>query len=183
MSFNLVTWYKEITKTDTLFSYKGIMSDTKISMILDNIDKIFEKKSEETKKVKKIYNVAIETLQNLYHHSDNFIVTNNKDNYEENNTVFVLKQDETGLYHVVTGNFIKKSNIRLLKERIDQLNFLNKDEVKILYRLILNNDQFSDKGGGGLGIIDLVKKSGNKLGYDFYYFNADYIFFTLTIAI
>ena len=32
---------------------------------------------------------------------------------------------------------------------------------------MLNNNQFSPKGGGGLGFVDLARKSGQKLHYDF----------------
>ena len=183
MSFNLSYWYKDIVKEDTLFSYKGVMTDTKISDILDDIEGIFEKKEETKKIVKRIYNISIETLQNLYHHSDNFDIIKDGKVETASNTVFVLKQNSKGNYKIVTGNFVKKNNIRVLKERIDQLNFLNKDEVKALYKLILNNEEFSKKGGGGLGIIDLVKRTGQSLDYNFYYFNEEYIFFSLRIAI
>ncbi len=183
MSFNLSYWYKDIVKEDTLFSYKGVMTDTKISDILDDIEDIFDKKDETKKIVKRIYNISIETLQNLYHHSDNFDIIKDGKVEAVSNTVFILKQNSEGKYQIVTGNFVKKNNIRVLKERIDQLNFLNKNEVKSLYKLILNNEEFSKKGGGGLGIIDLVKRTGQSLNYNFYYFNEEYIFFSLRIAI
>lgn len=183
MSFNLSYWYKDIIKENTLFSYQGIMTDTKISDILDSIEDIFEEKEEERKIVKRIYNISIETLQNLYHHSDNFDIVKDGKVETVSNTIFVLKEIEKSKYQIITGNFVKKNNIRVLKERIDQLNFLNKDEVKALYKLILNNDEFSKKGGGGLGIIDLVKRTGQNLNYNFYYFNEEYIFFSLRIAI
>jgi len=183
MSFNLSYWYEDIVKKGTLISYKGVMSDTKISDILDNIEDIFENKVEEKKIVKRIYNIAIETLQNLYHHSDNFEIIGTGEVKTVSNTTFILKETEAGKYQIITGNFIKKDNIRLLKERIDQLNFLNLTEVKALYKLILNNEEFSKKGGGGLGIIDLVKRTGQNLAYNFYYYNEEYIFFSLRIAI
>jgi len=183
MSFNLSYWYKDITKEGTLFSYKGIMTDTKIGDILDNIEDVFENRNEEKKIKKRIYNISIETLQNLYHHSDNFEIVGLDDIKTVSNTTFVLKEKDPGKYQIITGNFIKKNNIRLLKERIDQLNFLNQAEVKALYKLILNNEEFSKKGGGGLGMIDLVKRTGQNLDYNFYYFNDEYIFFSLRIAI
>ena len=170
-------------KEDTLFSYQGVMTDTKISDILDSIEDIFDNKEEERKIVKRIYNISVETLQNLYHHSDNFDIIEKGGIETVSNTVFILKEVEGGKYQIITGNFVKKNNIRILKERIDQLNFLNKNEVKALYKLILNNEEFSNKGGGGLGIIDLVKRTGQSLDYNFYYFNEEYIFFSLRIAI
>ena len=124
----------------------------------------------------------METLQNLFHHSDVPISKNNS-SVDESNVAFILSEKTDDRYYITTGNFIKRSNIRVLKERIDQLNFLSKEEVKQLYKLILTNDEFSDKGGGGLGMIDLVKRTGNNLSYNFYNFDEEYIFFSLRIAI
>jgi hypothetical protein len=55
--------------------------------------------------------------------------------------------------------------------------------LKILYKIILNNEEFSQKGGGGLGLIDIARKTGNKLIADFYKCNTDYFFFSLEIVI
>ncbi len=184
MSFDLLKWYNNKTEGKVLYSYLGPVSEEIISSVLDRIEDSLKKEEVLTKTYKKIYHISVEALQNLYHHSDSPDKTKNR---IENNVVYILKTDidekENNIYKIITGNFINKSNTRMLKERIDQLNFLNKDEIKTLYKLILNNDEFSEKGGGGLGMIDLVKRSGNSLSYNFYNFNNNFIFFTLRIAI
>ncbi len=183
MSFDLSDWYRNNTKENTLFSYLGTIPESKISDILDKIEDILIKKEERTKILKRVYYIAVETLQNLYHHSDKPDLLQAKSLRIENNIVFIFNDNISGKYQITTGNFIKRDNIRVLKERIDQLNFLSKEEVRVLYKLILNNEQFSEKGGGGLGMIDLVKRTGNNLSYNFYNFDKEYIFFTLSIAI
>jgi len=51
--------------------------------------------------------------------------------------------------------------------KIDQLNKLTTDEIKRLYRETINNSAFSAKGGAGIGMIDMARKTGNKLNYQF----------------
>ena len=41
----------------------------------------------------------------------------------------------------------------------------------------------SEKGGGGLGFIDIAKKSGEKLKYSIKELDTTYSFFTLTVKI
>ena len=41
----------------------------------------------------------------------------------------------------------------------------------------------SEKGGGGLGMIDIARKSGQKLDYEFLPIDDVFAFFTLTIKI
>ena len=185
MSFDLLQWYKKNTEGKILYSFLGPVSEDIISSILDKIENLLTDVDIDVKTFKKIYHISVEALQNLYHHSDS---PNRKGDRIENNIVFILKQkDDTketnSKFNIITGNFINKSNTRLLKERIDQLNFLSPNEIRTLYKLILNNNEFSEKGGGGLGMIDLVKRSGNNLTYNFYNFDSDFIFFTLRIAI
>jgi hypothetical protein len=182
MSFDFNEWYTENTKKDNVYSFSGILSEDKISNILDDIENKFRNNPKEDKVSKRIYYLAIESLQNLYHHAERDLNGESK-SLTDNKMAFILNKENNENYFIITGNFVKRTNIRMLKERIDQLNFLSKDEVKVLYKLILNNEEFSQKGGGGLGMIDIVKRTGKSLSYNFYNFDKDYIFFSLRIAI
>jgi len=75
---------------------------------------------------------------------------------------------EGEFYKVTTGNFVNAKRIKFLKEKIDKINSLTKDELKDMYKFILNHQKLSAKGGGGLGLVDIARKSGNKLEYEFY---------------
>ena len=63
------------------------------------------------------------------------------------------------------------------------VNGLTREELKAYYKKILNNGEISDKGGGGLGFIDIAKKSGEKLEYSIREIDGNYSFFTLTVKI
>ena len=52
-----------------------------------------------------------------------------------------------------------------------------------MYKFILNHQKLSDKGGGGLGLVDIARKTGNKLNYNFENFNNDFQFFVLEVII
>ena len=41
----------------------------------------------------------------------------------------------------------------------------------------------SDKGGGGLGMIDIARKSGQKLDFDFQQVDEEFSFYSLNINI
>ena len=70
-----------------------------------------------------------------------------------------------------------------MRDRIEQLNYLSQDELKDLYKIVLNNDEFSAKGGGGLGFIEMARKSGNKFGFELLRQNKDYSFFVFEVLI
>ena len=81
------------------------------------------------------------------------------------------------------GNFVTSDKIKYLKDKIDKINSLNQDELKDMYKFILNHQKLSAKGGGGLGLVDMARKTGNKLEYSFHDYNPEYYFYNLEVKI
>ena len=67
--------------------------------------------------------------------------------------------------------------------KIDYINSLDRDQLKAYYKEVLNNGVLSKKGGGGLGLIDIARRSGSKLEYNIREINEGFSFFTLTVKI
>ena len=86
-------------------------------------------------------------------------------------------------YNIITGNYIKNTNIEGLKKRLDDINLLTKEELKEYYKLVLSNGEMSSKGGGGLGMIYIARKTGQKLNFNFSPVDDKYSFFSLNIKI
>ena len=181
MSFNLKDYYQELSKGDVIMAYKGSITSELINDVLEGVEKKLDETHEESKTRKKIYNVLVESMQNLFHHIEEYHEGVDED-LDPKFGVLVIEK-ENGLYKVTTGNFVNSTKIKFLKEKIDKINSLTKDELKDMYKFILNHQKLSAKGGGGLGLVDIARKTGNKLEYAFYNYNNNYYFFNLTIRI
>lgn len=135
--------------------------------ITDNILRLTEtnlQRQEEPSKVKKrIYSIMVEGLQNITRHQDAAIGV---EKVEEGFGIFVIQKVDN-LYFITTGNIVENDAIPHLKALIDKINKLNKEELKAYYKKVLIDGSLSDKGGAGLGLIDMARKSGNKLFYNF----------------
>jgi len=181
MEFDIKSWYERMNSGDILISFKGEITPSIITDVLDLLENKLSATNVEFKIIKRIYNVLVESLQNLYHHADK-IPGNNRFVKESNYVVFfVTKQENT--YKVSTGNLINKNKSSGLIQHIEHLNSLSKDEIKTLYKVILNNQDFSEKGGGGLGMIDMIRKTGGSLDYKLYDFTDEFLFFNLNVYI
>jgi len=181
MSFNLQEYYSKLSKGNVNLAYKGSITSEMINDILEGVEKKLEDADEDSKVRKKIYNILVESLQNLFHHIE-ISHEGIREELEPKFGVLVVVKDHD-LYRVSTGNFINSRRIKFLKEKIDKINSLTKDELKDMYKFILNHQKLSAKGGGGLGLVDIARKSGNKLEYEFHNYNDDYYFFNLTISV
>lgn len=181
MSFNVDEFFRELNDGNVLLAFKGSVTTEMINSILDEVEMKMQASSEDAKIRKKVYNVLVESLQNLYHHVDD-LPEPYKDKFEEKFGILVVAKID-GTYKISTGNFIRSMRIKELKEKIDKINSLSKDELKDMYKFILNHQKISSKGGGGLGLVDIARKTGNKLKYTFKNFNNEFYFFNLDIII
>ena len=164
---------------DIMLSFKGDVTSEMLTSMLQIMEAKLDNLGEPSKMKRKVYNVLVECLQNLYHHRDEMKLIGID---EESAAIFMIGRNDKG-YNIVTGNYILTERVESLKGKIDHVNSLDKDGLKTLYKEVLNNDERSQKGGGGLGIIDIARKSGQNLVYDFMEVDKRYSFFSLYINI
>ena len=175
--------YDNMEKNDILLSFKGAITSELLSSVLQIMENKMEDFDEAPKIRKKVFNVLVECLQNLYHHIDDFVVEGTKEEISQKKSAIFMISRKQDYYNVITGNFVNTSNVEGLKERIDHINSLDRDGLKAYYKSVLNNGEMSEKGGGGLGFIDIAKKSQQKLEYNFMEIDNEFSFFTLIVKI
>jgi hypothetical protein len=128
---------------------------------------------------KKVFHVMVECLQNISKHADNqFNFVSSKDG----RGIFLVSKDEKE-YNVTTGNVVKNERIDELKQMLENINRLNREELNKLYKQKIKEGRLSEKGGAGLGFIDIARKTGQKLVYSFIKIDEEKSFFVLTSTI
>lgn len=165
--------------SNVLMSYKGSVSNDLLTSLLAIAQYKLDGIEQKSVIKKKIFSILVEILQNIYHHFANTL----KDKLLEDDSITFLLMKVEDDYMIVTGNYVATSDVYLLRKRIDEVNSLSAEELKEKYREQLNIGSVSPKGGAGLGIIDIARKSSNKLEYEFVEYDADYSFFNLTVKI
>ena len=181
MSFDVHEYYSKLNGGNVLLAYKGSITTDLINSVLEDIEEKLEGADEEAKVRKKVYNVLVESLQNLYHHVEELPEAIKNEFDSKFGVLVIAKVNDT--IKISTGNFITSEKIKFLKDKIDKINSLSKDELKDMYKFILNHQKLSAKGGGGLGLVDIARKTGNKLEYTFQHYEDDYYFFNLDVYI
>jgi hypothetical protein len=176
---DIYDFYDKMERNNIILSFKGDITSELLSSILQIMESKLDNMGEDPKVKKKIYNVLVECLQNLYHHMDE--VT--PDVYDKPRAAIFMVGKSDGQYNILTGNYIKADNVERLRSRIDEINLLSKEELKEYYKEVLNNGQMSAKGGGGLGIIDIARKTGQKINYTFMPVDDQYAFFSMNLKI
>lgn len=176
---DIFDFYQKMERNNILLSFKGGVTSELLTSILQIMENKLDNLEEQPKIKKKVFNVLVECLQNLYHHLDD---APNASESGVNSVIFMISRKEDH-YSILTGNFIGADNVPRLKERIDIVNGMDKEQLKEYYVSVLNNGEMSNKGGGGLGIIDIARKSGQKLEYSFQQIDNSTAFFSLNVKV
>ncbi|MDO9000662.1 MAG: SiaB family protein kinase [Bacteroidota bacterium] len=142
------------------YAYSGDFTNDLTERILSLAETNMEVESESLKMKKKVYFIIVESLQNITRHQGVSKSNGLMDGF------FSIHKFSGG-YLIGSGNTIENKNIESLSQKLEKVNSLNAEELKEYQKSVLSAGDFSEKGGAGLGLIEIVRKSGNKLSYDF----------------
>ncbi len=168
--------HKIMSNKNLILVYEGEFTQDITKSVLTMAERNLDSLGEEVNTKKKVFNVMVECLQNICKHSD--IVVSD----EERGAVFMIGKEEE-FYVIMSGNFIKQDQVEGLEGKLHHINTLDKDGLKNLYRDLIKNSEISEKGGAGLGFVDIARKSGQKLEYNFEPVNDQYSFFAFKTKI
>jgi hypothetical protein len=158
-------------KDHLMFVYRGVITNENSVPLLMLLEKEMENSEFGFVGRKRLFMFVLESLQNVSRHSDQ----------KKHADMSIVVYSKTGNgYTVTTGNVLPSAKIADLKSKLDEINNLQTDEIRNVYRQMLTNAEFSKKGGAGLGLIEMAKKTGNKLDYDFIPLDEDFSYFILS---
>lgn len=171
--------YKDLEQDSIILSFKGDITPDLLTSVFRIMETRLENEANEPQLKKKFYHILIECLQNLYHHNE----TMPHDDDSTGSSIFMIGRGENNSFRIITGNYILSSNSSDLKAKIDKVNGMNAEQLRAYYLDKLNTTELSDKGGAGLGMIDIARKSGHKIEYDFQTISEKYSFFSLVVTV
>jgi hypothetical protein len=142
---------------------------------VDDVVKFVETLNEKPALIRKISFLTVEVIQNIIYHSD-------KNPKGETFAYFELLKDEEG-YEIKTGNLLLKEKTEDLDKRLQCVTTSTQDEIKEKIMTKLNDGDFSEKGGAGIGLLSIRKRVNEGMSYNIEYFKENYNFIHFEIKI
>lgn len=177
---------------DFVYSFHESMEDHNVLLVYEGeithqITKAFTSLTETNMEVaeeshstqKKVFHVMVECLQNIGKHADHLV---DGEIAKDGKGTFLLSKTED-FYFISSGNNVVAEKVDGMIEVLDRINSLDRDGLKKLYKQQIKEGRLSNKGGAGLGFIDIAKKTGNKLHYTFIPVGDAFSFFVLSCQI
>jgi hypothetical protein len=155
----------------TIVVHIGELDQDKVNSISNLVETQMENLGVSKSAVKKIFNIVIETLQNICLHGE-------KDNNGYQMTYFIIGRINNQ-FNIHSGNIITQVQAERLNRRLNSIKSLNDADLKKQYMEVLSNGELSSKGGAGLGFLTIALKSGNNMDFEFQTLNKEYSLFSL----
>ena len=156
--------------------YKGALTHETMKFFTKMAEEKISMRCKDTSVKRKVFHVMVEMLQNITRHSAD------ADEGGSGNGLFVVGE-RPEYYYVITGNVVKSSAVRDLEDNIEMLNELDRDSLDSLHKKQIQAGEISLKGGAGLGLIDIIRKTGEKYAYQFLRLDENYHFFVLKATV
>ncbi len=160
----LLTAYEFFEKSKNCrisFAYRGPFMDDLTTRIIDISENTIADNQGLPKVSRKISFLLVECFQNIVRHGEE---TPQELAATLNDGLFSFKN--IGEAYVINSiNLVETSQVDDLINQVEYINSLNSDELKQVYRTALRDNELSGKGGAGLGLIELARKSGQKIKY------------------
>lgn len=153
-------FYNTLAKDHLSFLFQGAYNDDMTEGILELTEYNLDNYEGLTKLKKKISFLIVECFQNIVRHGQV------GEDYDIPEGVFITR-NRGNINYISSINYLETKLVGQLKETLNKLKDLSKDELKEFYLKTLIELPISGKGGAGLGLIELARKSSLPLSFDF----------------
>ncbi len=175
----ILDFYKYMREYEISLVYEGEITQPIIKAFLSLTETKMVQQEEPGSVQRLVFHVMVECLQNVSRYSETTI----DQNYlYAGMGIFIVTRGNSE-YNITTGNAMENFKIPELKQTLAHINSLDKEALTELYKKQIKEGKIHEKGGAGLGFIDIRRKTGRKLSYDFLPIDADNSFFILTSSI
>ena len=152
-------FHDHMNRAKIMLAYDGVLSKEIVEAFISRLKEDIEAIDVPKKEKKRFFLIVVECIQNLSKHG----------NVSELNDAhfLVLVEKENRTLKISTGNVVNNESEQVIRNLVNYVNAKNEAELKDLYKDGITKNTLSTKGEASLGLIDIARKSSQKLKYQF----------------
>ncbi len=164
---------KIIEEHNIVLAFQGMMTNDILSVVANNL----QKKHPDDVMSKRVFSIVVEMAQNINLYSSEVAYSESDKRQVGQGTVVI---SETADEHIIySGNLVENDKVPSLLEKCNRINALGPDQLReyFIEQRRLPEDEDS------VGLVEMVRKSGNPLVFDLENIDSHNTFFTLAISV
>jgi len=158
-----------------VLSHFGEFNQAKIDHLMRVVESSVLEQGDKRQAMKRVYGVMVEILQNMSIHST-------RDASGRMFGFVVLSRTNTQ-YHIDSGNLMLEVGREDLTQRLSSLNAMDINQVRRAYVDTLCNEDFTDKGGAGLGMLTVAKRAAGPIDFEIHSIQMPFAYVRMRVAL
>lgn len=132
-----------------VFEHHGPMDHSVVETLLAKAEEASIAARDAVALRKRLFNVLVEGLDNMRLHAGE----------DHRESAFAVLVDTPAGYRLLMGNALPVATAALLTHRVGILNEMDEADLREHYMRLLSNDSRTERGGAGLGLLTMARKS------------------------
>jgi hypothetical protein len=171
-----------------IFAYSGYVTEPVLSGVGEALKQKLTIDDADTKTLRSVFAIFVEQMQNIIRYSAEKAHQPPPSATEAG----ALREIRYGIltigregneYVVCAGNLVQRADVPRLKERLNKIRNMSKDELKALYKEQLRSEPEQGSKGAGLGFMEIARRATQPIDFDFTDVDEAYSFFALKATI
>lgn len=171
-----------LTQQGVLFYYAGLVSETLLLGLGETLRQRLEAMPGGAAAGRSVFAVFVELTQNIIRYADADAPHKAPEGPAARPGVLVIGTDREH-YFVAGGNVIDRAQEPHLRAVLDQIQDLNKEQLRALHKERLRAPPDPASQGAGLGLIEIARRATDRLEADFQPVDGEHSFFCLKAVI
>jgi gluconate kinase len=161
------------------FLYSGLFHDEHTARLISLGEEFLEQDGAERNTKGKLAFIMVEAYQNIIRHRAPLSPSQEKG---DGRSVFLLRSVEAR--HEVTAiNPVTREDAERLTASLARLGTMDLQQMKQVFLRGLQNEERTQKGGAGLGLIEMARRSGHALSHGFAELDEEHLLFALQVLL
>jgi hypothetical protein len=169
-------WFMDFHQTmgenNLILLHKGNFSPIVIDPVIYIVEHNIKSRAVNVQRL--TFNVILEALQNLSHHS---LAKN-----DEKEAILIIGRKNKKQF-ISTGNYIKSRKVKQLQSRLNHIMSLSKQELKELHKEILQKKESGLKTDMGSGLIEIAIESNKLFNFHFSRLDQNISFYSFDVSV
>lgn len=183
-SLDLYDFRQKIIENKIILSFEGKMSQGVLTALIDALrEKVTASNGDSPSSVeytiRKICSILVELAQNIQNHS----LEQSSDCHGSSGLGIIVIREDENTYTLTSGNNLRTVDAQNLAAYCSQLNSLDEVGLKTLFKEKLRRVRAKDEKGGGIGLVEIKRKSNHPLVYVMQPVDDETMFFSLSVSL
>lgn len=136
-----------------VFDHHGAMGHDAVGKLLETAEQMSLAANDPVALRKRLFNVLVEALENVHRHTPKDL--------EESSFALLVRRD--GGYGLSVGNALPSASALVLADRVTTFNHMDEADLREHHLKLLANEGRTERGGAGLGLLTMVRKSSGNI--------------------